>query len=319
VATPISSQNSQFGLVGSEITCIIPYKDQFLIFGGVGTIDILRGDPAAGGQVSNIATGIGIFGPKSWTWDDAGNLYFVDLNGFYKLPIGAAVNNESPTNLTMNKLPDLFSTLKLSRLTDRVNVSYDYDRHRVLVNISLKDGTWQCNWFYDIRTEGIFPQEFSDEVLPATVTYINHSNSDLRGQYLGGYNGYIRVFDDSIKNDADGETEEAAISSYVLIGPLELSPTIEGNGETNQILLTLSEDTDGISYEIYTAEAAEKCVDNAKAGTSPLAIGTFTSGSIQNIINVSILARYLVIKLINNVLDQSWGAESLKLSVEIRS
>jgi len=316
IGAPTSSQVANAGKVGDSITAFIPYKDHYLIFGCASEIWILRGDPAQGGTLSNLTYEDGLFSPDSWTWDNEGNLYFVGLNGFYKLPIGAGTENVGAKNITENIYPSLFKTIKPNRRTDRALVEFDKERNGINVSIGLKDGTWSVSWFYDLKTGGMFPEQYSANAVPSSMLYYDSSMFDDRGLLFGSDDGYIRIFDEEAKNDDDGFSD-VTIDSYVFLGPIQLKEAeARASLAMNDLQIDLSEDTDGLDWELYAADSAEALVKGVEEGTlTAVATGTFTSGGHQNSIRKKVRGRFIGIMLNNDDASESWALEGIEIDI----
>ncbi len=84
----VAGSNADANEVGDIVRCIIPYKDDYIIFGCAKSIWVLRGDAASGGSMDEISLVTGMFGAASFCWDDKDNLYFMGNDGVYLLPPG---------------------------------------------------------------------------------------------------------------------------------------------------------------------------------------------------------------------------------------
>ena len=308
-----SSQVSVAGLVGDAITAFIPFKDHYLIFGAASSMWILRGDPRQGGTVSNLTYDCGVFSPTSWCYDDKDNLYWVDLTGFYKLPKEAIISGGAPENLMLSTAPNIFKTIQLNRRTDRIVCAYDKDRHGIIISITMLDGTWQCCWFYDILNQAIFPDSYADLTMPASALYVNSYRGDWRKLIIGGYDGYIRNFDEGTLDD-DG----TAMGSYVLLGPINLYQWVRGTGTIEEIEITLGDVTTNCVWSLFSKETAEDIYDAVVAGETPIATGTFSSGGIQGVIKQRISGKFIGLLLKNTTADKTWETEGIKVKLSIK-
>ncbi|KKK87844.1 hypothetical protein LCGC14_2749160, partial [marine sediment metagenome] len=86
--TPVAGSNADAGELGDVVKALIPYKDDYLIFGCSQTMWLLRGDPAIGGSLDELSLTSGIFGPYAYAWDNKDNLYYFGTNGIYLVPKG---------------------------------------------------------------------------------------------------------------------------------------------------------------------------------------------------------------------------------------
>jgi hypothetical protein len=307
-----SSQNSIAGIVGDAITTFIPFKDHYLIFGCAKSMWVRRGDSRQGGTTSNLTYDCGVFSPTSWCYDDKDNLYWVDLTGFYKLTKEALINGGAPENILINSVPNLFKTIQLNRRTDRVVCGYDRDRHGIVVSISMLDGAWQCAWFYDILYGSFLPDSYAGTTIPASILYANSYRGDYRALLVGGYDGYIRKFDEDTLDD-DG----TAMGSYVLLGPINLYQWVRGSGMIDEIEITLGEVTTNCVWSLFAKETAEDIYDAVIAGETPVATGVFSSGGIQTVIKQRISGKYIGLLLKNTTTAKTWETEGIKVHLKI--
>ena len=72
--SPVAGTDAEAGKVGDIITAQIPYSDDYMLYGSIGSLWLLRGDAAAGGNLDNFSEKIGVITQTAWCWDDAGNL-----------------------------------------------------------------------------------------------------------------------------------------------------------------------------------------------------------------------------------------------------
>ncbi len=318
VGAAISSQTSGLaGKIGAPLIGFIPYKNYYQIFGCIGELWIMRGDPATVISFSNLSYADGLFSPTSWCFDDKGNLYFVGNSGFYRLPAEAATSNVGPENLTLSKYPNLFNQLNLNRRTDRVVVAYDKDRFGIIFTAVMMDGAWSFSFFYDIRNNSMWPEEYATNAIPASAYYFDSYRGDYRKLLLGGQDGYVRAFDEDAKDDDNGASD-SAIDSYIILGPIDLSPLVAGEGKLQELIIDLSEDTDGLSWSLYSEDSAEALIDGIEEGTlSPIDNGTFSSGGHQNSIRTHVRGKYLAIELNNDSSGESWGLETIECKIKV--
>lgn len=314
--TAMSSQTAFAGKVGDIVTTFAPYKDMYLVIGTVSELWLLRGDPFSG-DLFNITRGDGIFSPDSWVFDDAGNFYYVGLNGVYKLSADAFIKGGNPVNLIAQVAPKLMQDLALNRRTDRVTVSYNKTENELYVTAVLKDGTWSTSLCFDLSVDppSLYPDSYATNAVPASLYFMDSFKQSERALLFGGQDGYIRKFDLTAKDDDNGDTD-SAISSYVVIGPLELSQEVRGKGVIREIVIDLSEDTDGLTWSLYVEDSAEKVIDNIKDAATPFATGTYSSGGHQVSIRERINAAWFAIKLSNSADTESWSVEGIELDIE---
>ncbi|HPS56374.1 MAG TPA: hypothetical protein PLP05_12315, partial [Sedimentisphaerales bacterium] len=293
------------GEIGDVITAVIPYKDDYAIIGCSQAMWLLRGDPVAGGSIDQISFSTGLFDKTSYTWDSEGNLYFLDSNGIYVLPAGfGAVNN-----ISKDILPDFVDDTALTPDVHRVTMTYDRQKHGILICKTDVDNGNNQNFWFDLRTGGLFPEEYPADCSVYSSSYYPADEPQYRKLFLGCRDGFIRSFDTALAKDQTRDSEQA-INSYMLIGPGQIASE-DTQSLLTQLIFVLSNDSDTIDYELYTSLVAESAVVNAQDDNVPAQfIGTI-SGGISFTIRPRIRGSFLILKLSNNALDETWAFEKI--------
>jgi hypothetical protein len=316
-----SSQTTQAGLVGDAITAFMPFKDVYLGFGCASQIWTLVGDPGSGGSIRLITDETGVFGPRSWCKDSVGNVYVVGLDGFYKIEhnamtyggtaTGAMVGGGAIDNVSLRLVPGLFKSIALNRKTDKVVMGFDKVRNLVHVAVSMQDGAWSVCWVYDVSTDSIWPDTFGTGLVPSSYLYFDAGKADERGLKVGCYDGYIREFNTTAKDD-DGNI----IGSSWLAAPINIESIIRAKGKIREIHVILSSATDSLSWAVYSAGSPEELVEQVQNGDPPVAFGEYTEGGEQFSIREKVTGHYLGILFYNFNLSKSWGVEEVALLVD---
>jgi hypothetical protein len=204
----------------------------------------------------------------------------------------------------------LFQSIALNRRTDTVVLGFDKQRSEVHVSISMQDGSWAVNFVYDTKNDCIQPDSYAVGHVPSSYMFFDSYDADERAFLSGCYDGYIRKFDNAVKQD-DG----TAINSYWMAGPIFIGNLIRANAKINEIVVYLSEDTDNLNWSLYAAESAEALVKNIQTGSSPLSTGTFTSGGKQFSIRDKVVGEFIGILFNNSTIDSSWGIERIGITL----
>jgi hypothetical protein len=313
VQAAITSQSSEAGQVADPLVSLIAYNDNYLIYGLANFLYILRGGSTGSDALSCFTKETGIFSPDSYCWDNNGNLYIIGLTGFFKVPSEMATGGAVLDNISLRLVPNLFPTIKLNRLTDRVVMGFDRDSNIIEVAISTQDGVWKNCFSYDVANDAIIPDTFPVGKVPSSFLYVNSYQDDLLGLLVGCYDGFVRKFDRDAKDD-DGE----AIDSYCLFGPITVEDVIRANIKIKEIQIILSEDSDGLSWYLYQGKSNEEIVAGIKGGTiTPTHTGTFTAGGRQVSISEKIAGESIAILFRNTVLGTSWGLEGVKIKYSL--
>ncbi len=309
VASATNSQTSgQTGLVGDQLIALISHKDNMGIFGCLNKMFVMRADPQKGGFFATLSDTTGIFSNTSWCWDDKNNFYWLGNDGLYVSSYDAMVGSppSPPTNLTKEHLPKLVTRLALNRGTDRVTMAYDKDRYGIEVIVSQQDGLWHAAFWVDLRTGGVFPEKYVTGQIPASLFYYDAKNKDDRTLLAGGYDGYIRTWDEAVKSDDDDEP----IESYAIIGPL-VGTEIRGKIKLNELSVKTGIDTDRLSIGLYAAITAEQLIKDIQNGEPPKVSKDFTVDKLLPSLRQSVMDGAIGIMLSNNTADSSWGIEKI--------
>ena len=306
-----SSQNASTGEVGDVLTAMIAYKDHYGIFGYTNSIWCLRSDPLQGGISTCLSKTTGIFSPVSYCWDDKNNLYFLGTDGIYKLSADAIIAGAPPENITKVRLPKLVTSLGLNRKTDRVTMGFDKQRYGIEISISQLDGTWGVCFWLDIRTGGLFPDVFpSGTVNPSCLFYYDAVKASERGLLIGGYDGFLRRFDEAVKDD-DGEI----IESYAALGPFVSDSETRSKGTLNEVAITPGKGTDSITVDLHRADNADELINNIEADVTPIGTKVFT-GDQPGTIRDKVSGRAIAMVLKNLNADESWSMESVDIDLK---
>ena len=303
----VAGGNSDAGEIGDIITALIPYKDDYLIFGCADSVWALRGDPAAGGSLSEVSLTTGMFSSTSWCWDNNDNLYFLGSGGIYKMPPPFGLIE----NITSTVLPNLMNDLALDNTLHKITMLYDREKHGILVcKTTLSDGT-NTNYWIDLRTGGFFPETYPTDDGPYSLFYYESVTPAHKDLLVGCKDGYIRIFDAAKKSD-DGSTSDTAINSYIVFGPHLIAQDVGKYGLLKSLAVTVANDTDDILYKIFVADKAEKVADKVDASPQEASItGTISVFMRPTKIVQRAKGTYFALQIGNSTLDESWGMETI--------
>jgi len=307
---PVAGGNADAGELGDTITALIPYKDDYLVFGCTSTIWVMRGDPAAGGSLDEVSLTTGIFGPASHCWDDKDNLYFFGSGGVYRIPPGFG----PPENLTIGVLPNLITDLGIDPSTHRIVMAYDRRRVGVLIAITALATGSNINYWFDLKTEAFFPETYPGECGIYAATFYEAQTADYRRLLVGGRDAYIRYFLDSAKDDDAGTTDDA-IGSYVTFGPVQLAQDADAEGKIISLTIITGTSTDGLSYDVHVADSAEETIDAVVAGSTPFLTGTVQVDNRVAKIRIKCRGIYALVRIFNSTASQTWSCEKIVAQV----
>lgn len=318
--TAVAGNNADAGEIGDIIRALIPYKDDYLIFGCATSIWVLTGDPAAGGSIDSVDLTVGMYGAESWCFDGKGNLYFFGTGGIYKVPMGF----REVINLTEIDLPNLISDEDVDPTTHRITMGYDRKRYGLNICITkLSDGT-NSNYWYDLKLGGFFPESYPTSCGAYAMFYYAANDNDYADQVIGCTDGYIRKYSDTSKNDSTGASSTAAISSYVVLPLIHLSEDNDMEGKLTSLTFELSggaaggdfNDTDGVTYEIFTGNDPQTVLEDIKDGATAFDSGTLSGTGRKARIRTRVRGAYIGIKLSNTTASETWAINRVYGNVE---
>ncbi len=265
VTQAVAGNNSPLGTVGDIITALVPYDDDTLIFGGDHTLWMLRGDPAAGGQIDRISDRIGMAWGIPWDRDPYGNVYFVsNQTGIYSLVPGQAplrisqpieqflVNINTGKNIIRVQWDDSWQGLhvwvtQVAQLAATVHFFWEY-----------RTGAW---WTDTFRNQSHNPL--------CCLTFDGNSPQDRRA-LIGSFDGYVRMLSrDAVTDDG------SPIDSAVLLGPL-LTPNLD-EVMCKYLQAVLGETSGSVNFAVYVGATAELAL-----ASDPIEVGTWTAGRNYN-------------------------------------
>ena len=315
----VAGNNADAGEIGDVIRTLIPYKDEYLIIGCASTIWVLTGDPAMGGKIDEVDLTVGMFGANSYCFDGDGHLYFWGTAGIYKIPLGF----RSVENLTEIALPELLEDEDVNPETHRIIFGYDRKRHGIVICITVLATGVNSNYFYDLKLKAFFPETYPDECGAYSIYYYAANDNDYADLLVGSKDGYIRVFDDSKKDDDIGNTDQL-ISSYAVWPLQHLAEDNDKKGKLTSLTIELTggasggsfSDTDGVSYDIHVADDAETLIEDIKDGATPFTTGTLSGTGRKARIRVKVRGAWLGLRLYNSTVSETWAVN--KVYAEIK-
>jgi hypothetical protein len=265
----IAGNNVNAGEIGDIIRTLIPFGDDFLVFGCANSIHILDGDAQHGGSIDEITGKTGIFSFTAWTKDGEGNLFFFGNHGIYKMEGGRS----KPVNITKRALPNFAKDWAINPATHRVVLAYDgINRGIIIAKTVIADGAC-TGYFYSQETDGFYPITFANTANGIYYAFdYNADSPTTRKLLLGCADGYIKRFKNTNKNDEHGASGTQPISSYFTVVEA-LTKDLDKAGKLMSLTVELAGggaggafvDSDGCGYRTYTADDAESVLEKSKA------------------------------------------------------
>jgi hypothetical protein len=316
--SPVAGGNSRAGELGDVIRALIPYQDEYLLFGCASSIWALRGDAADGGSLTPLNDTIGVFGNKSWCFDAGMNLFFCSKNGIHKIPYGFG----PVQNLSQFVLPNLVDDTDLDPTVHRVTMGYDREREGILISIVTIDTGANVNYWYDLKTEGFYPESYPNACGIYSMYFYSSNDDTYRKLVLGSADGFLRKFSESEKSDV-GTSGDVAISSYVTL-PIVQVEDDSRNLKMNEFVVTTAggatggseSDSDSVDVKIYVGDGVEEVLESIEDGDTPLHDTTITGpGKSYRMRNRS-RGKALGIRLANDTLDSTFAVEKVSANIK---
>lgn len=251
----VAGNNADAGQLGDIVTACAPYQDDLMIMGGATTLWVMRGDPAAGGAIDNISRKIGIVGSEAWTFDTGGNFYFVGRNGLYRMSLGTF----QPILVSQDKLDNVFLSFDFS--DTQILLSYDAKWQGVHIFVSPIDqpASASTHYFYDERNDAFWPDVYPVAHGPVSILDFSGDSAALTGVLLGGYDGFIRRFDENATQD-DG----VDVVSYVRFAAMNSGQIVASNRMDDLVIIMDNQSSD-VKANIYVGDTIEQAEVNADA------------------------------------------------------
>ena len=303
----VAGNDADAGEVGDIIKVNIPYKDDFVIHACATTLWYMTGHPCAGGTIVELDLTTGILGDRAFCWDDIGSLYMVCTTGLLRIPPGFG----QPENLTIELWPDFIEDLAFDGSLHRISLMFDPENRGIhIFKTTLADGV-SSSWWYDLRTNGLFPDAYLANHGAFSSIYYQTENPDYRRLLIGCNDGYIREWNRSATNDDDTK-----ITSYVGFAPLALSTHPRKDGIIKNLdLITGIGDTDSsdVICTVHIARTAGQVIKKLNDGDAAAFTKTFIAPnwSKSNLDRRSVRGQWGAIVLTNSTVSQSWSMERL--------
>lgn len=260
---PVAGTVTDAGYVGNPILALVPFSDDFLLFGCEEQLWLLRGDPAGGGMIDALSREVGIIGPNTWCKLPDGAIAFLSRSGIYAMRPGA---ESYPQPLSRELLPQELRDVDV--VANAVSMAYDGRNRGIHLFITPSNGSTGAHWFIDWVNKGLFPVAVPDAMQPFCQHAYAADLGENKTVLLGGYDGYVREYDDDEVDD-DGTT----LASYVAIGPLRLGAPGQ-NGILTELAGVLDEQSNDLTWEIMVGDTSEAAANSASAKAS----GTWVAG-----------------------------------------
>jgi hypothetical protein len=258
-----SSTNAQ---LGQNIRALIPFNNDYLIFGMTDSIAMLAGDPGLGGTFVTLSQTIGVTDMDAWCITPSNEVVFLSRYGVYVITPGV-----SPQPLSQTVIPRELQNIDPASYF----VSMEFDTRDYGVHLFLNPllGGNAQHWFIDWTNKAFFPQEYPTTQLPSSIYAYDSLSTSGSKVLLGGQDGYIR-------RHADGQITDdgTAVSSSVTLGPMLLGTPHMLTGELASLAAVLPTDH-SVSWAVHVSDTAQGVYERIAMGSTPAMSGTFSASN----------------------------------------
>jgi len=245
----VAATNADAGKCGQTILALMPFGDDYVIFGCTSSLWLLRGDPSFGGQLDNISRSIGVVGKRAWCNLPDGHIVFMSHDGLYILQAGTP----KPQSLSRESLPE--EMLNYGASLHDVLLEYDIVDRGIHIWITPKSGgTSRTHYFYDWEGKSFWPVTTAATKEPTSILMFNSDSPAENAVILGCRDGYLRKFSGLSETD-DG----TAFTSYCMIGPMSMA--IESNeGMLMELAVATAESSGDVDVDVLVGNTHEAAV-----------------------------------------------------------
>lgn len=242
----VAGNNSRLGKIGDQITALMAWNDDELIFGEDGSIWIMRGDPMTGGELDMVTDQIGVAFGEAFTRDPKGNIFFMSNTG----SIYVMTPHSQPERLSVpidQRLKDIDTGAKSVRL------EWDETQKGLHVFMTSLDAATvdDRHLFWEATNNAWQPDRFANKKHNPLASCVIDGNSPTdRKVLIGSWDGYIRCYDPTATKD-DG----TVMTSYVVLGPF-LTKSFDEVTLLN-LQAVLAESSGKVTWTIHVGRTAE--------------------------------------------------------------
>lgn len=295
---PVAGNNTNLGEMADIITCLAPYSDDLMYMGGDHTLWLMRGDPAAGGEIDNVSYQTGIVGPEAYAFDPDGVFYFFGAGTVWRLTV-----NGVPEPISRSRLDKTFKDIDL--VNNTVKLVWDNLRHGLLILIIPREEGSTTHYFWDRRTDSFWKFVYPDACGPTTAHAFEGDNPADNAVLMGSWNGYIYRVDSDASNDAG-----TAVNSYVYYPIIALGHPLRRT-RINRFTVILDTDSNDVDLTVYAEDTVQKAIES-----STIRVARTLSGG-RNVVLSRIAGDAIAVKLSNATISETWAIEDLVVHGEV--
>jgi len=214
-------------------------------------------------------------------------------------------------------LPNIIADESIDASTHRITMAYDRIRMGIVICITkLSDGT-NSNYWFDLRAQGFFPESYPEECGPYSLFYYAANDKDYRELLVGCKDGYIRKFDESVKDDDVGAADETISSYFATVQPL--GDREDAEGKLTSLTVTTGGgasggsfgDSDSVSYEYHVGDDAETVLENMIDEATARESGTLSGTGRKARIRKRARGHFLGLKFFNSTVSETFAIEKI--------
>jgi len=257
---PVSGVASSAGTIGEPIRALMSLSDDYLVFGAAGSLWLMRGDPAWGGMINPISTGVGIVDKAAWCGGPSGEIYFLAPAGLYVLSGPSA-----PQAISAHKLPSELKGINNEDYT----VCLAYDSKRNGLNVFVTNNTTAADsvhFWYDFQYQAFWQEKYGSLAEPYSAMRFTYEGSE--DVYMGCKSGNICILDDALEND-DGINSP----TEVWLGPILLGGDEYIDGVLEELIGVLDAESENLTWAVHVGATAQEAYES-----TAFASGTWEAG-----------------------------------------
>jgi hypothetical protein len=262
----VAGTSSNAGTIGEPIIALATPSDDYLLFGCVNSIWMMRGDPSYGGRIDCISRNVGIVDKDAWCYGPGGEFIFLSRDGLYMLQPGVS---SFPQSISREKLPR--ELRDLDRAVYTVILKFDARDRGVHIFLTGGDTRGTIHYWFHWSSKSFWPFVIPGTVEPTAALEYQSTNAADSCVLIGGKDGYLRRFRDSCHTD-----EGTEIESTVLYGPFRPGGSDFYSGAVQELVAALSSFSGDVTWTVLTGDTPEEAV--AAAPTRSDVTGTWTAG-----------------------------------------
>ena len=262
VQRAVYGSTAEAGKIGQPIKAAIPFNDDYVIYGCISSLWILRGDAAYGGQLDCLSHDIGIVDRNAWAKGPGGELIFLTHDGVYYL-LGP---DSLPRSLSREKLPRELLNVD----PNLYEISMEYDTAARGIHLYLtpylansKQLHWWINWSMETNDTGqislqgsFWPVQLQSDHQPTCLFRHDNDSKTRSGVMLGGSDGYIRQY----RHTLDKDDDLYPITSHIVYGPILLGRNGYSEGSLEELIGILAKSSGDTRWEVFFGESPEDCM-----------------------------------------------------------